>query len=67
MNTQVGVVIKVLFLSISLSIFIKYGGVLLPIKDTTPIGPYSLIAITLPSLILAIALWIRSRAKIKNN
>jgi hypothetical protein len=67
MNTQVGVVIKVLLLSITLSMIIKYGGVLLPIKETTPIVTYSLIAITFPSLILAIALWIRSKSKVKNN
>lgn len=64
MNNQLTFILKVFISSLVFSFIIKYGGDLLPINDNTPIALYSLISITLPSLILAIALWKRSLSNI---
>lgn len=53
MNTQIGFIVKVVLLSTALSFLIKYGGLLLPIAPN-PI--YALTAISLPFLMVAIAL-----------
>jgi hypothetical protein len=53
MNSQIGFVVKVVLLSTALSFLIKYGGIFLPIA---PKPIYALAAISLPFLLLAIAL-----------
>jgi hypothetical protein len=53
MDSQIGLVIKVLLLSTLISILIKYGGQFLPIEGTSI---NALIAILLPALVLGILL-----------
>ena len=66
MNSQIIFISKVLIISLSISIFIKYIGNVIEITESTPIANYSLIAIILPSLILAIILGWRSKFKLKS-
>ncbi|NES83391.1 MAG: hypothetical protein F6K10_19400 [Moorea sp. SIO2B7] len=58
MDSQTGFIFKVFILSTGLSVFIKYGGRVLPIAPTQT---NALVAIALPSLILAFCLWWRDR------
>jgi hypothetical protein len=53
MNTQAGFILKILLLSTVISIVIKYGGQLIPLKATTNLA---LITVFLPSLIIALIL-----------
>ncbi len=53
MNTQVGFVLKILLFSTGLSILIKYGGQLIPIRPTASLA---LIIVLLPSLIIGLVL-----------
>ncbi len=53
MNTQVSFILKVVLLSIGLSLMIKYSGIFLTIA---PKPIYALVAIFLPFLMVAIAL-----------
>ncbi len=53
MNTQAGFILKILLLSTVISIVIKYGGQLIPLKPTTSLA---LITVFLPSLIIALIL-----------
>jgi len=53
MNTQAGFILKILLLSTVISIVIKYGGQLIPLKATTSLA---LITVFLPSLIIALIL-----------
>jgi hypothetical protein len=50
MNSNIGFILKVLFMSIALSLAIKYGGPMLSIPSTAAIA---LIAVFTPSIILA--------------
>ena len=58
MGTQANFILKVLILSAGVSGLIKYGGPYLPVEATLV---NVLIAVLTPTLILAIALWWRSR------
>ena len=53
MNTQAGFILKILLLSTGLSILIKYGGPLIPIRPTTSLA---LMIVLLPSLIMGLVL-----------
>ncbi len=57
MDSQVNFIFKVLILSAGISLLIKYGGPSLPIAATSV---NALIAVLMPSVILAIALWWRA-------
>jgi uncharacterized integral membrane protein len=57
MSTQVSFIFKVLILSAGVSVAIKYGGPNLPV---TPTSVNALVAVVTPSLILAIAFFLRS-------
>ncbi|HBB32642.1 MAG TPA: hypothetical protein DDZ80_26740 [Cyanobacteria bacterium UBA8803] len=58
MDTQINFILKVLILSVGISVLIKYGGPSLPIDPTTA---NALIGILAPTFILAIALLWRVR------
>ncbi|HAA33038.1 MAG TPA: hypothetical protein DCE56_41610 [Cyanobacteria bacterium UBA8553] len=58
MGTQTSFILKVLIFSAGISALIKYGGPYLPV-DATSVN--ALIAVLTPTLVLAIALWLRSR------
>lgn len=67
MTTQAGFVLKVLILSVVLSILIKYAGPYIPIPATgamflgnDPLQAIALIVVFLPTLIMAFALWRRA-------
>ncbi len=62
MDTQAGLIFKVFILSAVLSVFIKYGGMVLPIA---PIQTNALIGILIPPLIVALALGWRARKQSK--
>lgn len=57
MDSQTNFIFKVLTLSAGISLLIKYGGPSLPISATTV---NALIAVLMPTVILAIALWWRA-------
>ncbi|MEM9272659.1 MAG: hypothetical protein AAGA80_06805 [Cyanobacteria bacterium P01_F01_bin.143] len=61
MNDTVTFFGKILILSTTLSVLIKYGGRLLSVSPTVTIA---IVAILLPSIIIAIALAWRTKAKI---
>ena len=58
MDTQVGLIVKVFIFSALASVLIKYGGRMLPIEPTQT---NALIAISVPSLTMALVLWWRFR------
>lgn len=57
MDNQVNFIFKVLIFSAGISLLIKYGGPSLPIAATSV---NALMAVLMPSVILAIALWWRA-------
>lgn len=61
MNDTVAFLVKILIFSAVLSVAIKYGGQLLSISPTNKIA---IVAILLPSIIVAIALSWRAKVKI---
>lgn len=61
---MVGFILKVMALSAALSIAIKYGGPWLPVVGNTPTV---LVAILLPSLVMAIGLGWRWREGVRNS
>ena len=58
MNNQTGLIFKIILLSGFLSMLVKYGGRLLPIKPHTSIA---LSIVLLPALILWLLLWWRGK------
>ena len=58
MNNQTGLLVKVILLSGFLSILVKYGGRLLPIK---PNSFLALSTVLLPALVLCLLLWWRGK------
>ncbi|MFE1745949.1 hypothetical protein [Coleofasciculus sp. H7-2] len=58
MTTQAGFILKVLVISAALSILIKYGGPYLSIPATPALV---LMVVFLPTLIMAVSFWQRSR------
>lgn len=63
MNDTFSFVVKVILLSALLSFAIKYGGLLLPIAApfTERLNPLVTVIVTLPSVIIGIALWTLSK------
>jgi hypothetical protein len=58
MNGQIGLIVKVFILSVSLSILIKYGGGFLPIE---PNLTNAIIGITVPPFLMFLALLWRNQ------
>lgn len=57
MNSQIEFLVKVLILSVGLSVLIKYGG---PLLSIAPTNSNAVLGITIPPLIMALALWQRT-------
>lgn len=63
MENQIGFLLKVLVISAVISVLIKYGGPVLNINGTSLVV---LIAVLLPTIVLAIALWWRFSQQAEN-
>ncbi|HAX78444.1 MAG TPA: hypothetical protein DCY88_22105 [Cyanobacteria bacterium UBA11372] len=64
MQNQTGFILKVLVISVALSVLIKYGGPAFPLGATSI---NALILVFMPTLILALALWMRSLSSAQQN